>query len=134
MSETKGFVWIFAIHFLLKSKKKVMSTNYRTYRIASIPGDGIGLEVTEQAIRVLERIEERLNTFTLQFDHFDWSSERYKALGNYMAPDGLDQLKKYDAILFGAVGSLGKFQCTMVALRLKRLIGIYATNMEPNSV
>lgn len=93
----------------------------RTHRIASIPGDGIGIDVTEQAIRVLKRLELQMN-FSLQVDHFDWSSERYKTRGSYMPPDGLDQLKKYDAILFGAVGSSGMFQYFMSFIYIVTLI------------
>jgi tartrate dehydrogenase/decarboxylase/D-malate dehydrogenase len=85
-----------------------MAVNTKTYHIASIPGDGIGVEVTEQAIRVLKRIEELFGTFTLQFQHFDWSSEKYRQTGEYLPAGGLEALKSYDAILFGAVGSPGK--------------------------
>lgn len=93
----------------------------RTHRIACIPGDGIGIDVTEQAIRVLKKLESQIKSFSLQFGHFDWSSERYKTLGSYMPPDGLDQLKKYDAILFGAVGSSGKFSSSREKLVLNPL-------------
>jgi hypothetical protein len=80
----------------------------RVYKIASIPGDGIGVEVIEQSMRVLKKIEELSKTFSLHIDHFDWSSDRYKKLGEYMPEDGLQTLRKYDAILFGAVGSPGR--------------------------
>lgn len=77
------------------------------YRIASIPGDGIGVEVIEQAIKVLEKLQHLSKTFKLHIDTLDWSSERYLKTGEYMPPDGFETLKKYDAILFGAVGSPG---------------------------
>ena len=74
----------------------------KTYRIASIPGDGIGNEVIPAGIEVLKKLEDG---FHLEFQHFDWSSERYKKTGAYIPPGGLDQLKAFDAILFGAVGA-----------------------------
>jgi isocitrate/isopropylmalate dehydrogenase len=79
----------------------------RVYNIASIPGDGIGVEVIEQTIRVLRKLEEILQAFSLHFEHIDWSSEPYKTLGEYIPRGGLEILKRYDAILFGAVGSPG---------------------------
>lgn len=79
------------------------------YKIASIPGDGIGVEVTEATIQVLNKITSSLTTFSLDFVHFDWSSKNYQRLGYYIPPDGLENLKKHDAILFGAVGSPGVF-------------------------
>ncbi|KAI0533741.1 tartrate dehydrogenase [Xylaria digitata] len=77
----------------------------RIHKIASIPGDGIGNEIIEPTVRVLREIEERLGTFKLEFTTFDWGSERYKELGTYMPQDGLEVMKAFDAILFGAVGS-----------------------------
>lgn len=79
----------------------------KEYTVASIPGDGIGIKVISEAIKVLQKIEDLCKTFTLKIDHFDWSSERYLNRGEYMPSDGLDTLKKYNAILFGAVGSPG---------------------------
>ena len=74
----------------------------KTYRIASIPGDGIGNEVIPAGIEVLEKVADG---FRLEFKHFDWSSARYKNTGAYIPAGGLDELKKFDAILFGAVGA-----------------------------
>ena len=74
----------------------------KTYRIASIPGDGIGNEVIPAGIEVLEKVADG---FRVEFQHFDWSSERFKKTGAYIPDGGLDELKKYDAILFGAVGA-----------------------------
>jgi tartrate dehydrogenase/decarboxylase / D-malate dehydrogenase len=74
----------------------------KTYRIASIPGDGIGNEVIPAGIEVLKQLE---GGFGLEFQHFDWSSDRYKKTGAYIPEGGLEQLKKFDAILFGAVGA-----------------------------
>ena len=74
----------------------------KTYRIASIPGDGIGNEVIPAGIEVLEKVAQG---FRVEFGHFDWSSERFKKTGAYIPDGGLDELKKFDAILFGAVGA-----------------------------
>ncbi|KAH6680886.1 hypothetical protein B0J14DRAFT_558222 [Halenospora varia] len=52
----------------------------RSHSIASIPGDGIGVEVIECTIQVLRSLEEIIGTFTLHFTTFDWGSERYKKL------------------------------------------------------
>ncbi|KAL1640011.1 hypothetical protein SLS58_007437, partial [Diplodia intermedia] len=76
-----------------------------TYKIASIPADGIGPEVVDAGIEVLNALASALGTFNLDFTHFDWSSETYKKTGKYIPDGGLDELKKHDAILFGAVGA-----------------------------
>jgi tartrate dehydrogenase/decarboxylase / D-malate dehydrogenase len=74
----------------------------RTYRIAAIPGDGIGNEVIPAGIEVLQKLAQG---FSLEFTHFDWSSARYKKEGAYIPEGGLEELKKHDAIFFGAVGA-----------------------------
>jgi isocitrate/isopropylmalate dehydrogenase len=79
-----------------------------TYRIASIPADGIGPEVIEAGVEVLKKLATTLNKFDLDFENFDWSSDRYKKCGKYLPDDALVTLKKFDAILFGAVGAPGK--------------------------
>ena len=76
----------------------------RVHRIACIPGDGIGVDSTEAAIQVLTKLSQTSGGFEFDFTTFDWSSQSYLARGSYMPPDGLEQLKKYDAIYFGAVG------------------------------
>jgi isocitrate/isopropylmalate dehydrogenase len=77
------------------------------YKIASIPGDGIGPEVISAGIKVLEKLASVLNTFDLDFTHFEWSSDYYKKHGRYLPDDALDQMRKFDAILFGSVGAPG---------------------------
>ncbi|NIH87399.1 tartrate dehydrogenase [Amycolatopsis granulosa] len=77
-----------------------------TYRIASIPGDGIGVDVTAEARRVLDRAGE-LHGFRLEWTEFDWSCERYLATGSMMPDDGIEQLRPFDGILLGAVGFPG---------------------------
>jgi tartrate dehydrogenase/decarboxylase / D-malate dehydrogenase len=76
----------------------------KTYRIAAIPGDGIGNEVIPAGIDVLRALASR-ESFQLEFQSFDWSSRRYKEKGAYIPEGGLEELKKFDAIFFGAVGA-----------------------------
>jgi len=73
------------------------------YRIAVIPGDGIGKEVVPEGIRVLDAAGRK---FGLSFDwsHFDWNCETYATTGRLMPPDGIEQLRPHDAIFLGAVG------------------------------
>jgi tartrate dehydrogenase/decarboxylase / D-malate dehydrogenase len=77
----------------------------KTYNIAAIPGDGIGSEVISAGIRVLETLAKRDGGFDFRFTHFDWGSDYYLKHGEMMPADGLAQLKPFDAIYFGAVGS-----------------------------
>lgn len=80
----------------------------KTYSIAAIPADGIGPEVIEAGITALHALTDTLQTFKLSFKNYDWSSETYKKTGKYIPDGGLDELKKHDAIFFGAVGAPGK--------------------------
>lgn len=75
----------------------------KTYRIATIPGDGIGNETVPEGIRVLDAVG-RKHGIAFDWQHFDWSCERYAATGAMMPADGLEQIKGHDAIFFGAVG------------------------------
>lgn len=73
--------------------------------IAAIPGDGIGPEVMQEAYKVLIAIEKIHGGLTFAIDRFDWNCNRYLKMGKMMPEDGLEILKSYEAILFGAVGS-----------------------------
>ena len=77
----------------------------KTYRIASIPGDGIGIEVIAEGEKVLRELAKKDGGFALEFTPFDWGSERFLTTGAYMPENPLEVLKKFDAIFFGAVGS-----------------------------
>ena len=77
----------------------------KTYRIAAIPGDGIGKEVIAAGIEVLQALCRRDGGFSLAFDHFDWGSDYYKAHGVMMPENGRDEIRGHDAIFFGAVGA-----------------------------
>ena len=77
-----------------------------TYRIAVIPGDGIGKEVVPEGIRVLEAAGARFG-FEFDWDEFPWSCETYAETGRMMPEDGLDRISGHDAIFLGAVGFPG---------------------------
>ncbi|TKG63790.1 tartrate dehydrogenase [Prauserella endophytica] len=76
------------------------------YRIASIPGDGIGVDVQIEARKVLDAAAKRFG-FGLEWTEFDWSCERYAKTGTMMPEDGIEQLSGFDSILLGAVGFPG---------------------------
>ncbi|WP_109078335.1 tartrate dehydrogenase [Aggregatibacter kilianii] len=77
----------------------------RNYKIAAIPADGIGIEVISAGVDVLKSLEQRLGDVKFDVQNFDWGSYYYKKNGVMMPADGLDTLKKFDAIYFGAVGA-----------------------------
>lgn len=77
----------------------------RTYKIAAIPADGIGPEVIEAGLEVLSTLEKRDGTIKFDVTTFDWGSDYYKKNGVMMPEGGLEQLKPFDAIYFGAVGA-----------------------------
>jgi tartrate dehydrogenase/decarboxylase/D-malate dehydrogenase len=75
-----------------------------TYKIAAIPGDGIGAEVIPAGLEILQALAEK-EAFRLDATVLDWSSKRYLETGKYIPPGGLEDLKRFDAIIFGAVGA-----------------------------
>jgi tartrate dehydrogenase/decarboxylase/D-malate dehydrogenase len=77
----------------------------KNYRIAVIPGDGIGKEVVPAGVEALAALARRDGGFELTFDHFDWGSDYYRATGLMMPADGREQIRDHDAIYFGAVGA-----------------------------
>jgi tartrate dehydrogenase/decarboxylase / D-malate dehydrogenase len=77
----------------------------KQYRIAAIGGDGIGPEVVDAGLQVLEALARSDGGFALKVERFDWGSDYYKKHGRMMPADGLDTLKPFDAIYFGAVGA-----------------------------
>lgn len=80
-----------------------MTTSREPLRIASIPGDGIGVDVTREAIKVMDAATGNRISWT----EFDYSCERYARTGAMMPVDAPDQLAEFDAILLGAVGYPG---------------------------
>jgi tartrate dehydrogenase/decarboxylase/D-malate dehydrogenase len=84
------------------TKEPVMSN--KSYRIALIPGDGIGKEVIPAAVKVLQAASSLGDRFSLSFDEFEWGCEYYLRTGRMMPEDGLERLRPFDAILLGAIG------------------------------
>jgi tartrate dehydrogenase/decarboxylase / D-malate dehydrogenase len=77
----------------------------KTYKIAAIPADGIGIEVIDAGVEVLKELAAHSNRFSMDFTYYDWGSDYYKKHGVMMPADGREMLKDYDAIYFGAVGA-----------------------------
>ncbi|HEY1946751.1 MAG TPA: tartrate dehydrogenase [Bryobacteraceae bacterium] len=78
----------------------------KKFKIAVLPGDGIGNEVVPEGLRVLEAIAAR-HEIAFDFQHFDWNCETYKKTGRMMPEDGIARLRDHDSIFFGAVGFPG---------------------------
>jgi len=76
----------------------------KTYKIAVYPGDGIGPEVIDETLRLLQAVEEKDGTFQLEYQTFPWGFEYWQQTGKVVPDDYLDTLREYDAILLGAVG------------------------------
>lgn len=74
------------------------------HKIAVIGGDGIGIEVVEAGVRVLEALASLEGGLAFDFERFDWGSDYYRRTGRMMAEDGLARIKNADAIYFGSVG------------------------------
>jgi tartrate dehydrogenase/decarboxylase / D-malate dehydrogenase len=77
----------------------------RRHRIAALGGDGIGTEVITAGLQVLDTLAARSGEFELAVDSLDWGSERFARTGRYIPEAGLEALRQFDAIYFGAVGS-----------------------------
>ena len=74
----------------------------KTYRIATVPGDGIGKEVVPAGRQVMEALGG--GSFAFQFENFDWGGDYYRQYGVMMPESGLETLRGKDAILFGSAG------------------------------
>src|SRR6188472_4814942 len=108
----------------------------RTHSIAAIPADGIGPEVISAGIRVLEALAKRAGDLTFNFQSFDWGGDYYRKHGVMMPADGLEPLRKMDAILFGSAGDPDiPNHITLWGLRLKICQGFdqYA-NVRPTRI
>ena len=108
----------------------------KTYRIATIPGDGIGKEVVPAGQLVLEALARAQRAFAFTFTNFGWGGDWYRAHGAMMPDDGLDQLRGMDAILFGSAGDPHiPDHVTLWGLRLKICQGFdqYA-NVRPTRI
>ena len=108
----------------------------RTYKIACIPGDGIGKEVVPAGQTVLETLAAGQSEFGFEFSSFDWGGDYYRKHGVMMPADGLDALRGMDAILFGSAGDPDiPDHITLWGLRLKICQGFdqYA-NVRPTRI
>ena len=108
----------------------------KIYKIASIPGDGIGKEVIPEGEKVLEAISKRFPEITFQCERFDWGGDFYRKTGKMMPDDGLEPLRAKDAILFGSAGDPQiPDHITLWGLRLKICQGFdqYA-NVRPTRI
>ncbi len=108
----------------------------KTYRIAMIPGDGIGKEVVPAGQQVLETMAAANPNLKFEFEHFDWGGDYYRAHGVMMPADGLDKLRDKHAILFGSAGDPQiPDHITLWGLRLKICQGFdqYA-NVRPTRI
>ena len=108
----------------------------RTYSIAAIPADGIGIEVIDETIELLAAVQQRYANVEFSVEKFDWGSDYYRKNGRMMPSDGLETLKPFDAILFGAVGAPDvPDHITLWGLRLEICQGFdqYA-NVRPSRV
>ena len=108
----------------------------KTYRIATIPGDGIGKEVVPAGQQVLEALAAAEGRFAFEFQNFGWGGDWYRAHGEMMPADGLEALEGKDAILFGSAGDPHiPDHITLWGLRLKICQGFdqYA-NVRPTRI
>ena len=108
----------------------------KTYKIACIPGDGIGKEVVPAGQAVLAALAQADGTFNFEFESFGWGGDWYRAHGEMMPKDGLEPLRNKDAILFGSAGDPHiPDHITLWGLRLKICQGFdqYA-NVRPTRI
>ena len=76
----------------------------KRFRLAAIPGDGIGIEVISAGGEVLNAVAGRDGGFAFDVDEFGWGGDYYKKRGRMMPEDGREQIRDHDAILFGSAG------------------------------
>ncbi|WP_225783051.1 tartrate dehydrogenase [Xenophilus sp. Marseille-Q4582] len=108
----------------------------KIYKIATIPGDGIGKEVVPAGREVLQALAAASDSFRFEFEDFGWGGDWFRAHGEMMPANGLEALKGKDAILFGSAGDPHiPDHITLWGLRLKICQGFdqYA-NVRPTRV
>lgn len=106
----------------------------QTFSIATLPGDGIGPEVVDQAVRVLELVSEKSTNFKLQIRPHDFGGAAIDATGEPLPAATLQACKEADAILLGAVGGpkwgVGKVRPEQGLLAIRKELDLYA-NIRP---
>ncbi|SKA26935.1 tartrate dehydrogenase [Consotaella salsifontis] len=106
----------------------------RTHNIALLPGDGIGPEVIDAAMLVLEAAAARFD-FALKTQRYDWSCQTYLDTGRMMPADGIERLQTHDCILLGAVGWPAKVADSVslhgLLLPIRKQFDLYV-NMRPH--
>ncbi|CCV00560.1 unnamed protein product [Malassezia sympodialis ATCC 42132] len=106
----------------------------KTFQIAVLPGDGIGPEVVEQAVRVLERVSTKSTSFQLQMQSYDFGGAAIDSAGEPLPAATLEACKRADAILLGAVGGpkwgVGKVRPEQGLLAIRKELDLYA-NVRP---
>jgi len=108
----------------------------KSYKIACIPGDGIGKEVVPAGQAVLQALARARGGFSFEFTSYGWGADWFRAHGEMMPADGLDALRGMDAILFGSAGDPHiPDHVTLWGLRLKICQGFdqYA-NVRPTRI
>ena len=103
-----------------------------SYRIAVIPGDGVGAEISEEAVRVLDAAAE-IHGFGVETETFDWSCDRYLELGEMMPEDALETLQAFDSIFLGCIGDAAKVAddvSLMMLLAIRKGLDQYV-NLRP---
>lgn len=110
----------------------MIEASVRSHRIAAVPGDGIGPEVTAEALKVLESVTS-LEGFRLDINRFDLGAERFLRSGEVLRDEDLEALAGHDAILLGAVGDPrvepGVLEIGLL-LRLRQELDLYV-NLRP---
>lgn len=103
------------------------------YRIAAIPGDGVGPEVTREGLKVLRKLE-NLGFGSYEFTEFPWGAGHYLKTGVVMPEEGLQALKGFDAILYGAHGDAARVPDAIVSQgsmhRIRKALDLYV-NLRP---
>ena len=89
---------------LITSPSQRKRNRMKTYKIAAIPGDGIGTEVVSAGVDVLHALAKRVGSFSFNIESFDWGGEYYKKHGRMLPENGRDLIRGHDAILFGSAG------------------------------
>lgn len=90
---------MFCIQHICKEGDELL----KSYRIATLPGDGTGPEMVREGVKVLQAAAQKYG-FALEFEHFDYGGDRYLRTGEVLPEGAVDTLRQYEAIFLGAIG------------------------------